>query len=73
MKGIDGRSSAIPLSEFEVLPAGRPEAWDQTAFKCSGSGALLAGESFKEKVKGDLPHAELEWVDGGVAGLVPDF
>lgn len=72
MNGIEGRSSAIPFSEFDVVAVVRPEGCDQTAFKCSGSGALLAGDSFREKLKGDLPHAELVCAEGGVTGLVPD-
>ena len=49
------RSSAIPSKEFTGCNPALLEVWDQTALRCSGSGAL-AGESLIGRITDDRVH-----------------
>jgi hypothetical protein len=53
------RSSAMPSSEFTAGSLALSEAWDQTALRCSGSGAR-AGDSLIGKLNGALVHISFE-------------
>ena len=54
VNGTAVRSSAIPSREFTEGKAALSDAWDQTAFRCSGSGTPLEGESLRGKALGDF-------------------
>lgn len=56
-KGKGVRSSAMPSNELTVFMSLLLGGWDQTAFKCSGSGAR-DGESLTGKVSVDLDHGD---------------
>ena len=56
------KSSAIPSKEFTAGAGSLPAACDQTALRCSGSGAL-AGDSFMEKF---FDHGVPNEADAGV-------
>jgi len=65
VNGKEVRSSAIPSSEFTTGAGSLSAACDQTALRCSGSGAL-AGESLVEKLSGDFDHGVPNDADAGV-------
>lgn len=60
------RSSAMPSREFIACTRALSEGCDQTAFKCSGSGALAGDSLADEKLKGDFVQGVLYDADPGV-------
>lgn len=65
VKGNAVKSSAIPSSELTGCSPALLEVCDQTAFRCSGSGAR-AGDSFALKLIDDLVQEADAWCVGGV-------
>jgi len=57
----------MPSRELTECTRALSEACDQTALRCSGSGAR-AGKSLTEKLSGDFVHPALVDWDGGVIG-----
>lgn len=60
------RSSAMPSREFTACTRALSEGCDQTAFRCSGSGALAGDSLADEKLKGDFVQGVLYDADPGV-------
>lgn len=60
------RSSAMPSREFTACTKALSEGCDQTAFRCSGSGALAGDSLADEKLKGDFVQGVLYDADPGV-------
>jgi hypothetical protein len=57
----------MPSSELTECTRALSEVCDQTALRCSGSGAR-AGESLTGKLSGDFAHVAFADWEGGVMG-----
>jgi hypothetical protein len=67
------RSSAMPSREFTACTRALSEGCDQTAFRCSGSGALAGDSLADEKLKGDFVQGVLYDADPGVMRFLSTY
>ena len=68
VNGTAVRSSAMPLRELTEGKAALSEAWDQTALRCSGSGAPLEEASLKTYARCGLDQGLLAVPEGVTPG-----